>query len=133
VLVSYVIFNYMVSGVGVWFPLGRVYVGHSCFWYVLGDRIGVGNHVSGLARGFRRCLWLGYCFGGYGGMVGSHVRNVGLFFCLIFFVLVYVRAVCTLGVVCFTTWFRVLIVKGVRYVRCEFIYPRRNFTGEDVP
>ena len=83
----------MVSGVGVWFPLGRVYLEHSCFWYVLGDRIGVGNPVLGLAGGFRRCFWLGYCFGGCGGMVGSRVRNVIFSFFLVFFVLVHVRAV----------------------------------------
>ena len=93
VLVCYVISNCMVSGVGVWFPLGRVYLGHSCFWCVLGDRPGLGNPVIELARGSRRCLWLGCCFGGYGGLVGSHVRYVGFSFFLMFFVLVHVRAV----------------------------------------
>ena len=56
VLVPYVVSNCMVSGMGVWFPLGRVYLGHSCFWCVFGDRLGLGNPMIGLARGFRPCL-----------------------------------------------------------------------------
>jgi hypothetical protein len=37
---------------GVWFPLGRVNLGHACVWYVFGGRIGPGNLVLRLAGAF---------------------------------------------------------------------------------
>ncbi len=84
-LVSYVVSSCMVSGVGVWSPLGRVYLGHAYVWYVFGDRLGPGNPILGLAGGFRRCLWLGYCFGEYSGLVWSLVRFVEFSFSFLCF------------------------------------------------
>ena len=49
------------------------WVGHSCFWCVLGDRLGLGNPAIWFAWGFCRSLSLGCCFGVYGGLVKSLV------------------------------------------------------------
>ena len=53
----------------------------------------MGSLVIGFAWGIRRCVCLGCCFGGYGGLVMFLVRFVEFSFFFRFFVLVLVRVV----------------------------------------
>ena len=59
----------------------------------LGDFLGFGSHVIGLAWNFFKCVWSSYCFGGYYALVPFLVRYVEFSFFLMYFVLVLVRAV----------------------------------------